>query len=373
MSTTEKKLFKDWFDAEAASLLGRQLQTACPALDLETFTKSATQHLETLEMNARVAQFSEAMAATLPENKKQALEILIKSLPEPQKGTEQITDGWLLWPVGKFIADYGPPHFDTAMTAMIELTKRFTSEFAVRPFVEEMPDQTFARLYKLTDDPNPHVRRWCSEGTRPLLPWGKKLHELVADPSPSWRILEALKDDPSLYVQKSVGNHLNDISKNHPKLVIKRCAEWLKDATPQRKWIINRGLRTLIKDGNRGALKLLGYVPPKKLEASLELKPETISIGQLTVLKLELTNHHSRSQNLLIDYAVTYVRKQKRIGRKVFKWKTCEIAKGETVKLQKKHPMKLTTTRTLYPGVHDVEILVNGVSVAKDGFQLKGA
>jgi len=371
MSTTEKKLFKDWFDAEAASMLGRHLQVAYPAFDLETFTKFATQNLEALEMNARVAQFSEAMAATLPKNKKQALEMLIQSLPEPQEGTEQITDGWLLWPYGKFIADYGLPHFDTAMTAMIELTKRFTSEFAVRPFVEEMPDQTFARLYKLTDDSNPHVRRWCSEGTRPLLPWGKKLHALVEDPSPSWPILEALKDDPSRYVQKSVGNHLNDISKNQPELVVQRCTEWMKDATPQRKWIINRGLRTLIKNGNPGALKLMGYVPPQKLDVSLELKPKTISIGESTTLNLELNNGHSRSQNLLIDYAVTYVRKQNGTGKKVFKWKTLEIAKGETLILQKKHPMKRTTTRALYPGIHKVEILVNGVSVAKDGFRLK--
>jgi len=65
------------------------------------------------------------------------------------------------------------------------------------------------------------------------------------------------------------------------------------------------------------------------------------------------------------------VRKQNGTGKKVFKWKTLEIAKGETLILQKKHPMKRTTTRALYPGIHKVEILVNGVSVAKDGFRLK--
>ena len=148
------------------------------------------------------------------------------------------------------------------MTAMIELTQRFSSEYAVRPFVERYPEATFKRLLALTDDPSPHVRRWCSEGTRPRLPWGAKLHHLVADPSPIWPILEALKDDDELYVRRSVANNLNDIGKDHAALVVERCQAWLEDGNAQRDWTVKHGLRSLVKDGDPGALAVMGYGPP---------------------------------------------------------------------------------------------------------------
>lgn len=370
MSTNEKKLFKDWFDQEMALLLSKQLKQAYPHFDGNAFLKQATNGLEHLEMNARVAQFSEALAAYLPENKENALKILTQSLPDLLPRTDEMTIGWLQWPVGKFIADYGLPHFETSMIAMIELTQRFTSEFAVRPFIEKMPERTISELVKLCDHPSPHVRRWCSEGTRPLLPWGKKLHALVKDPSPVWPILEALKDDPEKYVQKSVGNHLNDIAKHHPDLVVARCKTWMRSAGAERKWIIQRGLRTLIKDGHPEALELMGYSAPKKIKATVKLSPKKITVGEATELRLTIANESKHSQKLLIDYAVIYIRKQQNTGRKVFKWTTTEIGAGEKVEFTKKHPMKKTTTRALYPGKHVVEVMVNGQILVSDSFEL---
>lgn len=371
MSDAQKKKFKDWFDSDAAAALGKQISAAHPAFDRQAFVKTACKNLTPLEMNDRVAQFSGAMARYLPEDKDQALRVLTRSLPERLPDTDQVTDGWLQWPVGKFIADYGLPHFETSMTAMIELTQRFSSEFAVRPFLEQRQAETLARLKTLTNHPSPHVRRWCSEGTRPLLPWGKKLHALLDDPSPVWPILEDLKDDPNRYVQKSVANHLNDISKHHPDLVVERCAGWMKTATPQRKWIIRHALRSLIKDGHPGALALRGYPPAKKLQADFTLSPESVKVGSSVALNLQLQNGYTEKQSLLIDYAVTYVRKQPGTGRKVFKWTTRELAPGETVKLGKKHPMKITSVRKLYPGKHRVEALVNGQVLARAEFELR--
>ena len=370
MSTTEKKLFKDWFDAEAADRLGAQILAVYPDFNLPAFKRSAVRNLQALEMNDRVAQFSAALARYLPENKDQALKILTASLPPCLPGEKNVTDGWLQWPLGKFIADYGLPHFETAMTAIVELTQRFSSEFAVRPFIETEQTRTLDRLLSFTTHPSPHVRRWCSEGSRPLLPWGKKLHALVADPSPVWPILEALKDDPSPYVQKSVANHLNDISKNHPALLVKRCQIWQKHATPSRRWIVRHGLRTLIKQGDPDALALLGYDAVRQLQTALDIQPAEIKIGQSVAMSLTLLNQSNRQQDLLIDYAVTYVRKQKGTGRKVFKWTTTQLPAGESIALSKKHPMKLTSVRTLYPGSHKVEILINGQVMCEGAFIL---
>ncbi len=370
MAQAEKKKFKDWFDQEAAQRLAQQIGAAAPGFDQKSFIKQASKGLEKLEMNARVHQFSQSMADHLPADKNRALEILTLSLPEILPDTDQVTDGWLQRPVGKFIADYGLPHFETAMTAMIELTQRFSSEFAVRPFVEAYQDQTIARLLQLTQHSSPHVRRWCSEGTRPLLPWGKKLTALVEDPDPVWPILEALKDDPERYVQKSVANHLNDISKNHPDRVVARCKEWMHKGSANRKWIVRHGLRTLIKEGHPDALALIGYTPVKHLHCKLKLSPPKISIGENTRLEIELHNQHRHSQKLLIDYAVTYVRQKGKTGRKVFKWTTLELPSNKTICLQKKHAMKITSIRALYPGVHQVELLVNGSVVVQSHFTL---
>ena len=191
-SSEERKAFKNWFDRSAARALADQMAQAMPDFDQTRFVRLATRKLDSLEFAGRVKQFSDALAATLSESVPDALGTLTHSLPEPLAGCDETTDGWLQWPVGQFIADHGLDHFEESMTAMVELTKRFSSEFAVRSFVEHRPQETFERLLALTADENPHVRRWCSEGTRSRLPWGRRLQHLVDDPSPILPILEAL-------------------------------------------------------------------------------------------------------------------------------------------------------------------------------------
>jgi 3-methyladenine DNA glycosylase AlkC len=70
------------------------------------------------------------------------------------------------------------------------------------------------------------VRRLVSEATRPRLPWAAQLRRLMADPTPNIELLEGLVDDPSDYVRRSVGNHLNDISKDHPALAVDLARRW---------------------------------------------------------------------------------------------------------------------------------------------------
>jgi 3-methyladenine DNA glycosylase AlkC len=369
-SEKERKAFKDWFDAAAAQRLADQVSGAHAEFDRKKFVRLATRGLSELEFHGRVQHFSNMLRKTLPESVPEALGILTRSLPDAQADCESVTDGWLQWPLGQFIADHGVPHFDESFVAMIELTKRFTSEFAVRPFVERYPEKVFARLRKLTGDPNPHVRRWCSEGVRPLLPWGRKLRDLVGDPSPLWPILEALKDDDELYVRRSVANTINDIAKHHPELVVQRCAEWSKDSNTNRDWLIKHALRTRIKEGDPGALKIIGYGPPKLLIAYLAVSPKRVPIGDSVTLSVNLESWASRAQNVMVDYAVHYVRKGDKSSAKVFKWKSLKIPAKGSVSLEKRHSMKLTTIRALYPGEHRVEVQVNGVRLADARFVL---
>lgn len=368
--TTDRKPFKDWFDREAARRLAAQVHAVWSGFDRKRFIALATKKLIDLEFQGRVQQFSDALAATLPDDRAKAIDILTRSLPPLLPDCEAVNDGWLQWPVGQFIADHGLPHFETSMQAMTELTMRFSSEFAVRPFLLERPAKTYAYLYRLTSHTNPHVRRWCSEGTRPRLPWGKRLPAVIDNPKSSWPILEALKDDPELYVRKSVANHLNDISKDHPDLVVARCRAWKKGATTERTWIIRHALRSLIKAGHPGALALMGFGKSDGLRAALRLKPRAAHIGDAVELQATIKNTAKTARRVAIDYVVHFTRPSGKPSRKIFKWTVVDIEPGSARTIEKRHPLRHTTIRTLYPGRHRVELQINGQRLASATFLL---
>ena len=119
-------------------------------------------------------------------------------------------------------------------------------------------ERTLSRLKEWVSDPDPHVRRLCSEGSRPRLPWAPRIPAFVEDPSPILTILESLKSDQSSYVRRSVANNLGDIAKDHPDLVFEICESWLSDATKEVKWVIRHALRHPAKSGNKIAIQLRG-------------------------------------------------------------------------------------------------------------------
>lgn len=367
---SDKKAFKDWFDAQAVNRLAEQFCAVDPTFDKVPFCARAKDGLLDLEFQARVQQIADALASVLPTNSRKALEILVRSLPPCLPDAEAVTEGWLQWPLGQYIASYTMDEPEASLDAMEQLTQRFSAEFAIRPYLRDEPEIVFARLASWATHSSEHVRRLASEGCRPRLPWGLRLHGLVHDPAPVFSILEMLKDDSSEYVRRSVANNLNDIAKDHPESVVDICREWNKEASVERKRLIKSALRTLIKDGNPGALDLLGFGAPTKLTCDLNLCPESIRVGQSVSLQLALRSEGSESQNLMLDYAVTYVRKGGKTGRKVFKWTQVMLDAGESIEISKEHPMRITSVRALYPGLHGVEIQLNGHVCATGAFEL---
>jgi 3-methyladenine DNA glycosylase AlkC len=367
----ERKAFKDWFDRTAAEALAARVAAVWPSFESARFVRLATEGLAQREMMARVQAFSDALHACLPPPPR-SLEILTSFLPPPLEGDEPVTGGWLLWPVGQYIADHGLDHFEASMEAMIALTQRFTAEFAVRPFAERFPREVVARFQELTTHPSAHVRRWCSEGLRPRLPWGRRLRHLMEDPGPVWPILEALRDDPSPYVRTSVANHLNDLAKDHPEAVLACAEKWMQSAPPERIALLRRGLRSLVKNGRPEALAILGFTPPRGLTVAFSLAPTRIARGESVVLEARLHNGSRRPQRLMLDYAVHFVRRGARSAAKVFKGGHLQIAPGETLVFTRRHPMRATTVRALYPGLHRVELQVNGQRLAEAAFEFLG-
>src|SRR5262245_24710580 len=190
------------------------------------------------------------MRAHLPRAFPAAAEILVASLGPELDGTEGFgLSPFRYLPHVLFVQKYGLDHFEPAMRAQYELTKRFSAESSIRAYLVKYPDATYARLVEWARDESPHVRRLVSEGPRPRLPWAPRLPAFQKDPRPVIALLELLKDDPERYVQRSVANNINDIGKDHPDVAVALCRQWLNSATPARRWIVGHALRSLVKRG----------------------------------------------------------------------------------------------------------------------------
>jgi 3-methyladenine DNA glycosylase AlkC len=269
------------------------------------------------------------------------------------------------------VAAHGLDHPRESLGALRQLTIRSTSEFAIRPFVVRHAEETLRTLKAWAKDKNEHVRRLVSEGTRPRLPWGMQLKAFVKDPAPILPLLEALRDDPSEYVRRSVANSLNDIAKDHPDLVAAIAGRWLEDASPDRARLVRHACRTLIKAGHRATLRALGYAPSAKLELEkFSLSPTRLTFGNALSLKVVLVSTARTPQKIVLDYVVHH-RKKSGSSAKVFKWKAFTIGAGETIKLEKKHAIRRITTRVYYPGAHKVEVMANGKVLGEKRFTLE--
>ncbi len=360
--------FKHWFNEALVTRISNSLKKAYPAFNTRSFLKVVPK-LAALEMKPRVHFIRDAMFAELPQDYLKALSILLKSA---EVGNLK---GFELWPYTEFIQHHGIKHVDESLEALYILTSKFTAEFAVRPFLVEHPKKTFARLKKWAGDENEHVRRWASEGTRPRLPWGMKLHASIVDPKPGLEILEKLKFDDSLYVRKSIANHLNDITKDHPDLVIATLKAWQKKVTAKDKakleWIQKQALRTLIKKGYKPALDVMGFGAKAEIKlGELKLNKKKFSEKDILVFELDLISNSAKPQVLAIDYIIHYQKANQKSSAKVFKLKVFELKPKEAFTLKKNHSLKPVTTRKHYAGLHRLEIQVNGKVLAAADWQL---
>lgn len=256
---------KDLLGEDAVDCLAWNLSLVHRSFDKASFRKAALSGLDALGIMDRGPHIAKALRLFLPDSFEKAAKVLLASLTPPLKQTEG--NGLAVFfyhPHACFVAHFGmaaiesgDKHaFEVSMKALYELTKRFTAEFSIRPFLIHHRDRTLAQLIEWLPDPDPHVRRLCSEGTRPRLPWAPRIPAFIADPSHALPILEALKDDPSLYVRRSVANHLSDIAKDHLDLALATCERWLRGSTAEVKWLLRHALRHPAKKGNEAALRI---------------------------------------------------------------------------------------------------------------------
>ncbi len=268
-------------------------------------------------------------------------------------------------------------HRERALDLLYRATKRFSMEFYIRPFLNRWPDETYARLARWVGDENYHVRRLVSEGTRPKLPWAKRIE---TDPNRPLELLDQLHADATRYVTRSVANHLNDLAKIDPVAVVERLEMWQfwgRQEAREMGWMTRHALRSLVKRGDKAALRLLGYRDDIAVTAGLKIKRAAVEIGGVLDFTCEVVT--PEAENVLVDYVLYFHRPNGpngpngREGRKVFKLKQGRTEAGKPFEMRKKHALKgNASTFTLHPGAHRIELQVNGRIVAQAAFELLG-
>jgi 3-methyladenine DNA glycosylase AlkC len=358
----EKPAMKNLFDANSYSAIATDLARIDSHFDATRFLSICLDGLDQRELMDRLRQTAIAFNATLPGSYRDKVNVL-------RLHAARICHGFIgIWPC-EFVGRFGLDDVPASLDALAFFTGFGSAEFAIRPFLVRDLTGTLAVMRTWAVSDNEHVRRLASEGSRPRLPWGTRLTALVANPSPSFDILNALRADDSLYVRKSVANHLNDICKDHPDTVLDLVATWDR-ADTRTAWIVKHALRTLIKRGHPRALTLLGAGKPARVNVTFAASPQRLALGGKLALEAVITSPASKSQRLLVDYVVHYARASGKAAEKVFKWTTLDLSPRAAHTLIKRQVIRDFSTRKHHAGIHRVELQINGRRLAESSFRL---
>ena len=364
--------FKNLFNPTIAEKISIAIKRNYSQFNTKAFLHEIGTALEALELKERVSYISNRLYSFLPQDPQISIPLLVKALKQNSDDSIGI-DGFAIWPFTHFISVYGLKEFDLSMSALKEMTKLFTSEFAVRIFFIQDQKRTLKYFKIWQSDESEHVRRLVSEGSRPLLPWGQKLHSFVENPELTWSLLEKLKNDPSEYVRKSVANHINDHSKNHPDYVIDKLLKWhfSKSITPELTWVIKHASRSLIKKGYKKAFILHGVEDSKIKVIDQKIINKKIKLGESLNVLVSLKNLSKKSAAIILDHEIHFLKSNNKHSVKVFKGRKISLNSGEIIHVKMSIPIKFVTTRVYYPGEQFWNIKINGIGQIPQSFSLK--
>ncbi|TLD87230.1 DNA alkylation repair protein [Helicobacter sp. MIT 05-5294] len=225
--------------------LSQKILAVMPEFEAKTFVDSLLGKLDDKELFARFDCIVDAMQKSMSDDYSKNIEAFFKILGEELSKSEGMFQfGWWLWPIGRYVERCGNENWRLSLAFCKELTKRFTGEYAIRPLLKEHPKEVMDELIQWSLDSNVHVRRLASEGVRIRLPWSQKLFVALDEFEKYTTLLTNLKDDSEKFVQKSVGNNLNDLYKDAPDKADYIIAQWEKSGNSKAQmWIIKHARR----------------------------------------------------------------------------------------------------------------------------------
>jgi len=359
-------LLKDIYNYESLTKLASNIQSVYETFQSDQFIKSTAEDTwDALGLKDRVYKISSNLGKYLPSDYKTAISILDKVV---------VNYGSWLNPSGLFftifIELYGQNEkdWDTSMAAFERYTQYASAETAVRSFIIKDEERMMAQMIAWSKHKSEHVRRLSCEGCRPQLPMSQSLPNFKKDPTPIIPILTQLKNDPSLHVRKSVANNLNDISKTHPDLVIKIAKDWYGE-NENTNWMIKHGCRTLLKKGNQEVLAIFGYNDTVPIDVT-DFAVNTLSISIGDDLTFSFAISTKKATKVRLEYGIDYVKFNGKRNRKIFKISEVSLKENEKKTYSKNHSFANVSIRKLYPGVHSVVLIINGVEQEALDFEL---
>lgn len=364
---------KNGFDRRLVERIAAAARTVRSSFDHAGFESRVGATLDGLELKDRVNLIADAFLEALGGDYLDALPVVVETATavagDPDGG-----DAWgtsmEAWPLCSVVERHGVDHPTESLEAMEQLTRAFSCEFAVRPFLNRHLDQTLEACHRWTRSPIPAVRRLPSEGTRPYLPWGPKVHALLDDPELGVALLSELRHDDDEVVRRSVANHLNDIARDHPGRVAAIAADWL-DQPATDVAMVRHALRGLVKKGHPEAMAALGYTTDPAVDIEqFQVTPEAIRLGDTVELAATIRSTGTTPQHMVVDFVIHHVGARGDSSPKVFKWTTLTLEPGSTVQLRKRRRIQTASTRRYHAGIHRTELQVAGVIVADSGFEL---
>ena len=347
-----EKLKDTLFPLHKVQLFGTVLKEVYPEFKADKFVAAVCDNdWAERELKEKMRHTTLSLHKFLPGNFKKAVDILVAIVPKVT-GFEAIV-------LPDYIEVYGINEWDISLPALGEATKCGSSEFGIRPFLLKDLEGAMKYMTKWADYDDFKVRRFASEGCRPRLPWASGIPALKKDPSLIIPILEKLKNDPEEFVRKSVANNLNDISKDHPELVLDICERW-QGNSKHTDWIIKHACRTLLKQGNKRAMLLFGFANPELMKVDdLQFSNNMPTIGDDITFSFNLNLEIKEKQKVRVEYIVHFIKANGKPSPKVFQIKEVAMAPGKHA-ITKKHTFKNMSTRKHYPGEHKFEVVVNG-------------
>lgn len=368
--------FKNLFSPILVRTIATHLARHLPGLNPHAFAAPILAALEPLELKARAQMIADHLHAALPDDPAHRADVLAALLhPDMLDHANQPPDdtglcGWAILPLTLVVGQHGIGDFDRSMGLLRAMTMRFSSEFAIRHFLLADQTRALAVMQGWLDDPNRHVRRLISEGTRPRLPWAMQLPALMGDPAPVLPFLTRLRDDPELYVRRSVANHLNDISKDHPALVVGLAVDWIAGAGQERRALLSHACRGLIKKGDADALAVFGRTSPLIAATAPVLSRRELALGARLEMTLPLRSLSAAPQDLTVDYVLHFLKANGQRAPKVFKGTVLTLGPGQERVLRLTHHFREVTTRRHYPGEQALSFRINGVDTVAVPFLL---
>ncbi|NOQ90004.1 MAG: DNA alkylation repair protein [Gammaproteobacteria bacterium] len=352
---------KNLYNKQLITNLGDEVKKHCSTFDQITFGQSVfDKNWKDKELKQRMRHIAECLHQHLPSSYRRSINIL-KTISSKFSGFEYMF-------FQDFVECYGLDDFEASIPALEQFTKYSSSEFAVRAFILQEENRMMKQMLEWATSDNHHVRRLASEGCRPRLPWAVSLPSFKKDPQPILQVLKILMKDKSEYVRRSVANNLNDISKDNPDIVLQWAQQWLGD-NKETDRIVKHACRSLLKQGDAGALSLFGFTDAKHISFDkFKVQPE-VKLGEKFHFSFLLKSQSSHLGRCRIEFAIDFMKANGKQNRKVFKISEGNFTEKEK-QVSKYFSFKKISTRRYYSGKHRLTIIINGIEQITKPFKV---